>query len=399
MRGFLIAMACGACWHGTAWAGVYHLDEPTPVPPPTIAQFQFMLDELLSIDLPQSRTRQYCQKRIMDLEEKGRSGNLSIDDRINASAYYIRLRDYEKAVAILTPVETARNFMVLSNLATANYLAGPQDRARLDRAISYSTQTLAVWPTIWPGMNRTQLYRFLRAEKYFLVMLRERAAEMARSGGKMPEAVDDLFPRVRTLGASGTYRAGSWPAPLLVDLPPDTLAIVEQLLLWMPDDSRLYWLLAELLNAQGDVLTASDILNKLVGRGFSFKEIQDHRRVLNEARPFAEQLTRETPRTARNLLWSVAPRTGTLEPGVGTLTNEIAYAAVLAWLAKIEETANAKAAAVSAAPPATPRASWLPDVQHVLVSFLAGVVVALLGAMQFREMRRRHPGAAEAPKP
>ena len=40
------------------------------------------------------------------------------------------------------------------------------------------------------------------------------------------------------------------------DLPPDGYQIVAQLLVWSPNDDRLYWQLGELLNAMGSVQDA-----------------------------------------------------------------------------------------------------------------------------------------------
>ena len=47
-------------------------------------------------------------------------------------------------------------------------------------------------------------------------------------------------------------------------LPADDVAIVQQLAVWLPNDARLLWLLAELANAHGDVRTAAAIMDGVV---------------------------------------------------------------------------------------------------------------------------------------
>ena len=67
-------------------------------------------------------------------------------------------------------------------------------------------------------------------------------------------------------------------------LPDDAIAVVQQLLLWLPDDTRLYWLLAELYNADGAPATAARIFDECMdSRGFQTKQLGEHRRLVKEA--------------------------------------------------------------------------------------------------------------------
>ena len=65
--------------------------------------------------------------------------------------------------------------------------------------------------------------------------------------------LDALFPRVHFVGPSGQYESGMLAAEQWANMPADALTIVKQLVLWFPHDSRLKWLLAELLNAGNDI--------------------------------------------------------------------------------------------------------------------------------------------------
>ncbi len=52
--------------------------------------------------------------------------------------------------------------------------------------------------------------------------------------------------------------------PLFTEPPPDAIAIVQQLLLWHPDDNRLFWLLAELYAREGRYREAERLFDSLV---------------------------------------------------------------------------------------------------------------------------------------
>lgn len=401
----------GIClmFSGQAHAGVYNTEEPAPWPAASFEKFKDDMDGYLSAVRPDSPRRQHYLKRVAALEAQERELGLSAGERVNLAAYYIRLgnvaatpeegnRLYEQAVAVLEPVASDRqnpNFMALANLGMAHHMAG-----RLDRAAAYVEQALAAWPSgPWPGLTREQLTWYRKAEKYYLNLLKSRFEE-SRVPGRAPETLDPLFPRVRFVGAGGRYAAADLDPAQAAELPGDAIPIVGQLLLWMPGDSRLYWLLAELLNGQQrDVLHASDILTTLVwDRKYSFKEIQEHRQVLNAGREAARAVLQMqlTPLAWEQLSGALWPHGVGLAPGAASVAGEVGWV----WHAHLVNRANrpssqpppddAPLTNETGPPPAGPSSAvWMPDPKHVLVSFLAGVVITLLGTMQYRELRRR----------
>jgi tetratricopeptide (TPR) repeat protein len=333
-----------------AAAGLYNLAEPLPLSqivdgrfqPLSPRQFQDLYATLLQAGMekvgdkvPKSRAH-YLEKRDQ-LEARLRAGTITIAERIDLSAYLIRLRQAEQAVEVLTPAgaQERRNFMVFANLATAHEQAG-----RLDRALSYLELLKDIWPSEWPGFTKEQLAWFREAEKYHLRLVRLRYREAAR-GQRAAAEPDDLFAGVRFVGDSGKYEAGKLAAAERAKLPPDALALVQQLVLWLPDDTRLYWLLGELYNATGDVETAARIFEECVwSRRYDAADLRAHRQVVQEARPKAESVFAALPEPA-------------------------------------------------AAPPAD-APSWLPDARHLLVvGGVAGLLILLLVYLQVREFRRR----------
>ena len=111
-------------------------------------------------------------------------------------------------------------------------------------------------------------------------------AEAKLLGGKARDAADDLL---RVLDEAGDdlvaadgrqYRPARWVAhQLLAKLPPDAVAVVQQLLLWFPSDVRLYWLLAELYAADGQLAEAQSILDEVAwSRQYGNRtKLMDHR--------------------------------------------------------------------------------------------------------------------------
>jgi hypothetical protein len=298
MRKFLITFAVVSVMafpKSPAQAGLYLPAVPTQGPeissqgvkPLPFSLFRRdVLEDLLRIGNPQppeSAVRQQFLKGRDDLQAKQRRGALTQEDQVNLSGYLIRLRQFQEAIDLLTPVATreCRNFMVFANLATAEQQAG-----HLERAISHLEQARDVWPTQWPGMTLEQLRWFQQVERYQLRLLRQRWAETRRLG-KPPVGLDALFTKdgqpVRYVD-SGRFEAGKIAGAERDKLPADALAILQQLLIWLPDDARLYWQIGELLNAMGEVSSAATVFDDCVWRRrLDDPELRQHRQIVAEA--------------------------------------------------------------------------------------------------------------------
>src|SRR5207244_12073881 len=82
--------------------------------------------------------------------------------------------------------------------------------------------------------------------------------------GPLWEGVKPPTP-LRFVGDREKYEAGSIARAEKAKLPPDAVEIVEQLLIWLPHDDRLFWLLGELLNARGEYVTAGQEVFAWIG--------------------------------------------------------------------------------------------------------------------------------------
>jgi tetratricopeptide (TPR) repeat protein len=361
----MVALGISLLSSSSLQAGLYNSEEPLPGPlvaesgvkPLGFSQFEDLLSSLVSIGIDKTgvqtplsdspKRRQYLA-RTQELQARARTGRLTVQERVDWSAYLIRLRKYDEAVQVLEPVaaQERSNFMLFANLGTAHQLAG-----RLDRALGYLQQVKLLWPSSWPGWTTQQLAWFRTAEKYHLELVKLRYREIAgRPAGRTlaHETLDDLF-QVRFVGEGARYEPGELADQERAKLPPDALAIVQQLVIWLPDDTRLYWQLGELYNASGDVGAAAKILDDCVGnvRRFSAPELRAHRLIVQEAKP----------KTTSPLLDLPPDRVG---------------------------------ASAENAPAHDSSGSWLPAFgQLVVVGGLAALAVAVLGYFQVREMRRR----------
>jgi tetratricopeptide (TPR) repeat protein len=267
---------------------------PLPFKPFRIAQ-----DAQMEIPDPIRNTarRQRYLARAEELRKKVEADPDNVSDRISLGAYYIRLAQFDQAIQLLEGAARGlgrNNFMVLTNLATAYQMLG--DLPSLQRADDYLSLALgksAVWPAAW---SKEQLAWYREAEEMQLKLIRARRKELMAHGGKSQpiEAVDDLF-GVQFVGDDGTYQAGTLAAEQKKKLPKNSRAIVQQLILWFPGDSRLYWLLGELLNAEGDIANAKTVFDQCAesGRRINAVTLRQHRQVLEDALAAAKPVPSE----------------------------------------------------------------------------------------------------------
>ncbi|OAI48114.1 hypothetical protein AYO44_07950 [Planctomycetaceae bacterium SCGC AG-212-F19] len=310
----MIAILLCAISPALAHAGVYSTVEPIPGPladetgmqPMPLELFRSTLGDRIGLlrdpmqlgptdpPLPEStlKRRQDYETKAAALTKKVKAGSGTIDDQVNLSAYLIGLGKFQDAIHLLEPVargEGRANFMVLSNLATAYQLAGQPERVP-----DYLQLARSCWPEKVPGMSDEQLKFYRQADRLQLRLVLVRKAEAARQPAgvrRAPDSVDALFGEpedpIKFVGETGQYEAGKIAAKQKSKLPKDGLALVQQLVLWLPDDTRLYWLLGEMLNADGQIPEAYTVLDECVGGGrrYDAAELKEHRRILQEGLP------------------------------------------------------------------------------------------------------------------
>jgi tetratricopeptide (TPR) repeat protein len=388
-----------------ARAGLYNPEQP-PVAVNAGLRFEDFnkrVKEIRALDAPESKQRAEFQKRIAELQAKARAGTAGTDDLLSLSAYQILLRDYAGAVQSLNLAEARApdDFRVLANLATAYYYLDNRDRA-----VYYQSRAVRVLDGVCPGWTSAQLQWPRRVEGRFLNYLRLRLTESrrppARGGDELAPLTDALFPGLRFVGPDGEYPLGQLAPAQQARMPADAVAVVEQMLLDLPHDPdlNLYWLLAELLNARGDVVDAANLLGDLVfNRGLSARAARRHRQMLQPAQALVPDVKNG------RLAWWLTPRA--LAPGADQFFAEAAWPSILQAVHErmnaLTEVAPSAAVEKSAAEPtpderrpAKPPPSYLPDEPRLLVVGAVGLVLIIgLAYLQgFLVGRRRARGPA-----
>jgi tetratricopeptide (TPR) repeat protein len=362
-----LCLACAASAQGGLYSSLESFDGALS---PDFRKFRNTLIPLLQIGLRDAQGKPVSKDKLNSrylLVEKqlaqGIPANLTVEERLNLGAALLRLRKPEDAIQVMKPAELQdrSNFLILANLATAYHMSGVDNQAFVA-----ADSAVALWPTQWSklskerrlalglqlGWDEAQFTWYRKAERYFrnLLQLRMREAQQQGKGAQPSDGPDDLF-RVRFVGDSGQYEPGKIAAAELAKLPKDALLIVQQLLVWLPNDQRLYWLLGELYNAQGDTDTALTIFNDIVNKSGGSPQLRQHRSVLQAH-----------PRTA-----AASDGGGSSRPPPGENDTSDAPAALDPW-------------------------------QTLAVGFVAGLLVALLADWQVRELWRRRRQRMLVPK-
>lgn len=279
---------------GAAAAGEYHPAEPCPftVKPDGTAeelgfgsQFDGQFPLLLTARLNAADTR---PGRSDNPDRKAIQTRLAADTDPAAKAVdLMRLGRPDEAVNLLTPLSRGRSpdFRVLMNLAHAHARRGEWAEAIPMHGLAAEDGVPADLPRTGPDQRKW----LTRVERQFyrrwLQVSQQRAANRyaVESEGVFP-----LFSSsapVRWVNDAGRYEPGVLAAAERAKLPADAIAVVQQLLLWAPWDTSLYWLLAELYAATGRLRQADIIFTQCVdGRQFSNRPVfMAHRAAVRDA--------------------------------------------------------------------------------------------------------------------
>jgi tetratricopeptide (TPR) repeat protein len=253
---------------------------------------------------------------------------LRTEELASLSAYLVRLRSVNQALDLLRSARRRdpASFYLQANYALVQLIQGSPE------ALSEQKVVLRSKPKDLIGMPAEQATWYLRVESALFDLEKLRFKEMQAKGARSSaEKWDELF-HVSFVGESGSYEAGTLAEEQKKLLPSDAIAVVQQLLLWLPDDTRLYWLLAELYNAAGKVEEAGTIFDEcLNSRGFQPKLLREHRWIVMDEtarrRAAAEEKAQQEKAAAEAKNWKNHPEVFWIAGGVLALP----LAALLYW--------------------------------------------------------------------
>lgn len=286
MRG-LFAIALLAAVAPVAPAGVYFAAERgpfavdaggQPAELPYEPRFKQLLDERLNARIP-TTPLEVAGKPTLRGEAVAKSNG---PDPVAAASYAIRAGDPAAAVNLLAPLKRRPDFVALLTLAHAHAARGEWTEAvRTHEAAFFDADPPPTLPGATPDQTKWLLNLERTHYRRWLTLNRDEAAVRDKAG----QDVFDLFPGVRFVGESGRYEPGTLSAAGKAKLPPDAVAVVQQLLLWSPDDGRLLWLLGELYAADGRLREADKVIDQCTyGRAMTNRAtLMAHRQAVRDA--------------------------------------------------------------------------------------------------------------------
>jgi len=324
----------------SAQGGIYSTLEPPvfdfkedglPVALPSSGYHSHLATVLdIGIDTPDrpNKPREMYLK-LLDPLQKRDIEELEADELVQMSAALLRLKKLDDAINLLRPLERDRraNFFLRTHLAVACQYMGEWMQAGEAQGIAKSE-----FPTAIPRFEPPQVAWYRKVEReFYLRFLQLRAAEQRR-GTRNVDEVDAIFGDVKFIGEDGQYQPGQIAADQKAKLPPDALAIAQQLSLWAPEDTRLYWLVGELFNAKGDVPAAVRIFDTCVdSRRYQNPTLSEHRRILKDYISEQQRLRTEEDSAA----WRPDPiRVWLVGVALGLFIAFLAYWQTRQWLSK-----------------------------------------------------------------
>lgn len=220
------------------------------------------------------------------------------------AADLIRTRQFDAAIQLLKPMTTGRatQFEVLANLAHAFAWKG-----EWSEAVRY--HEAALLDAEFPTAIRNGGWLMKVEKLHYRRWLKLHEEEVRRPVRPAQEQVFPLF-------------EGKPPA--------DAIAIVQQLLLWAPDDNRLVWLLAELYTQAGPLRVAERLFDSLASQDRQ----QSNRFIMMEHRAAVKARVKELPPESEPVVViapTPAPPTGWQQLGIST--QQLKWAAGLFALA------------------------------------------------------------------
>lgn len=236
------------------------------------------------LDSNPKRTSNPDRKTLLDRIQKVEVEQVKLGPLAEAShaADLIRTGQPDKAINVLQPLSRGRTagFAVLMNLAHAHAMKGDWESAlrthevALDYDAKDDLKAMSPEQIAWVVSVEKKYYR------PWLSWNLKNPKPNPETDGPAP-----LFGPLKFLNDAGQYEPGNLSASEKAKLPPDAVAIVQQMLLWNPTDTNLYWLLAELYAAEGKLRQAAVILDQCAwSRQFSNRKVMmAHREAVNAA--------------------------------------------------------------------------------------------------------------------
>ncbi|MBY0458921.1 MAG: tetratricopeptide repeat protein [Gemmataceae bacterium] len=262
---------CGPFGSSEGRASLHHPDEPMAVPvtsagePEALPFDEFsrrravltnMLNPNRALVNPDNPSEKSERGRAFDRIEKAQKNAKRTPEQSAAlAADLIRVGKAGEAAGVF---QRRDGFLV--NVTLAHAFAAQADWRQASNYLAIANDPEdSPPPKALPGVTPAQLAWQLKLNRGPLKTLFDtRRAAVGRKESPEDERPDPIFP----VDWTATGPDGLISPAEKAKLPPDALAVAQQLLLWFPADPRLYWLLAEVFAARGEFAEAQKILDE-----------------------------------------------------------------------------------------------------------------------------------------
>ncbi len=348
-----LAVAALALWFAPAGrASLYQPDELTalPVRPDGTGEalpfdeFKRRLAVLGNVGNPDPAKATADRQRVKErIDRRLKAGKLPPDETVALAADLLR---YDPGnpwpLNHLPPLTRGRspNYYAAATLAHLHAARGDWNEAVDSLGVALEDALVdADRPPPVKGLTPAQQAWQTKLDRdYVLHLLHLNRQEAARRPRPNPadETPTPLFPvpkrgtpadPVRFVNDAGVYEPGTLAAAERAKLPPDAVAVAQQLLLWFPGETPLYWLLAELYAAGGDLDAARKIMDECVSEAKQYgnrKELVAHRAAVRAAVEARNAARDEARRQADIAAYPVSWRTLALYGGAVGLVAVVA---------------------------------------------------------------------------
>jgi hypothetical protein len=327
--GVCVSVTLGLLAATPGQASLYQPDDPMVVPvrpdgvgePFPFGEFRRRLVQLANSGNPTLKNadgsptdRDRLLTRVKALQQ---TRDLSVDDTAALAADMLRLGDTDArffvndALNLLTPRTRDRspNYFVHTTLAEVRAARGEwADALRYHEAALLDCEMPAKVKG-WTDAQRNWVAKLDSSYVPHYLRLRKAEADARPRPAHDTEEPTPLFPLpdgktpvdpVRFVNDAGTYQPGVLAAAERAKLPPDAVAITQQLLLWFPSDTRLYWLLAELYAADDNLAVAQQIMDECAwSKQYGNRKIlMDHREAVTAVEDARRRTAQESAEKA-----------------------------------------------------------------------------------------------------
>ena len=247
------------------------------------------------------------QQLLAQIKTRESSRSLNPDETAALAADLLRAGRIDDAMNRLKPLyddrerKRTRTYFVCATLAHVH--AAREEWAQAseylldlsDMQMPLQVKGLTAPQRAWQSeLDRDYLTHYIRIHQHE-ADAKSKRLPAERTGFDANEDVLPLFPLpdrtkprqpIRFVNDQGRYEPGVLSQTERAKLPPDARAVAQQLLLWFPHDTRLYWLLAELYAADGKFDEAKTILDQCTSESRKFgnhKVLMEHRAAVRAA--------------------------------------------------------------------------------------------------------------------